>query len=231
MDDSVAQDHQLQALRPPWRKLPRTADGTSEPLAGRDRASSQRLTVVVGLVAALLIAVAAWVVAGREGLDQIGRGGINFSLLPKVGQAAPDVAVLLVDGKLVRLSDYRGQPVWLNFWGSWCPPCRAEMPDMEAAYEELAPRGLVMLAVSVDEPAAQADEFARLNHVTYLIASDPRRLATGSAYPITNFPTHILIDRDGIVRDVVLQELDKDEFLQHAATILAPPIEPTAEPS
>ncbi len=120
----------------------------------------------------------------------------------------------------MRLSDLRGHPVWLNFWGSWCPPCRAEMPEMQAAYEQLAPRGLVVLAVSLNEPMQQAADFAALNHVSFLVASDPRRLATGNAYPILNFPTHILIDKDGIVRDIVLAELDKQEIIDHAQAIL-----------
>jgi cytochrome c biogenesis protein CcmG/thiol:disulfide interchange protein DsbE len=181
--------------------------------------SRLRLLLIAGVVA-LVIMGATWFVGGREGFTQIGQGGVNLGLLPKVGEPAPDVIVALTDGELVRLSDFRGQPVWLNFWGSWCPPCRAEMPDMQAAYTELHPQGLVMLAVSLYEPMQAAADYAALNHVTYLIASDPRALATGKAYPIQNFPTHILIDKDGIVRDVVLAELDKDEFLAHAQTIM-----------
>jgi cytochrome c biogenesis protein CcmG/thiol:disulfide interchange protein DsbE len=140
--------------------------------------------------------------------------------LPKVGDPAPDFVVPLTDGKLVRLSDLRGHPVWLNFWGSWCPPCRAEMPDLQAAQEQLAPQGLVLLAVSLNEPTQAAADYAALNHVTFLVASDPRRVATGNAYPILNFPTHILIDKDGIVRDIVLAELTKEEIIAHAQAIL-----------
>ncbi len=145
---------------------------------------------------------------------------MNHSLLPKVGQAAPDFATVLSDGRLVRLSDFRGRPVWLNFWGSWCPPCRAEMPELQAPYEELHPAGLELLAVSLNEPPSAAFEYARLNGATFLVASDPRRLATGEAYPIANFPTHILIDRDGGDRDIVLAELDREEILEHARKIL-----------
>jgi cytochrome c biogenesis protein CcmG, thiol:disulfide interchange protein DsbE len=117
-------------------------------------------------------------------------------------------------------SIFRGHPVWLNFWGSWCPPCRAEMPDIEAAYEELQPRGLVWIAVSLNEPATQAAEFAARNHASILIASDPDRSDTGAAYPIANFPTHILIDKNGIVREVLIAAQSKEGIVEHAQKVL-----------
>ena len=171
---------------------------------------------------ALLIIAVAWLVGGRQGFDQIGLGGVNSKLLPSIGDPAPDFVTMLSDGRVVRLSDFRGQPVWLNFWGSWCPPCRSEMPDMEAAYKELEPRGLVMLAVALDEAPSASFEYAARNGATYLIGSDPDRQATGEGYPIVNFPTHILIDRDGVVREIVLAELNTEEFIAYAQTILAP---------
>ncbi len=185
-----------------------------------DGERTRRTRLVLGATVALAIVPGAWYVGGRKGFDQIGRGGMNRSLLPKVGQAAPDFATVLSDGRLARLSDFRGRPVWLNFWGSWCPPCRAEMPELQAAYEELHPAGLELLAVSLNEPPSAAFEYARLNGATFLVASDPRRLAAGEAYPIANFPTHILIDRDGVVRDIVLAEPDREEILERARTIL-----------
>ncbi len=178
--------------------------------------------MVAGLIMAVVIVAGAWIIGGSQGFDQLGLGGVNSTLLPKVGDVAPDFATILSDGRIVRLSDFRGQPVWLNFWGSWCPPCRVEMPDMEAAYKELSPRGLVMLAVALDEPPAASIDYAERNGATYLIASDPKRLSTGEGYPIVNFPTHILIDRDGIVRQIVLAELDKDGFLAYAEPLLGP---------
>ena len=128
---------------------------------------------------------------------------------------------MLGTGEVVRLSDFRGQPVWLNFWGSWCPPCRSEAPEMQAAYEALAPRGLVMLAVALDEPLSDAVAYAELNGLTYTIAGDPERQLTGEPYPIANFPTHILIDREGIVRDVILAELNQQQFIERAEPLLA----------
>lgn len=186
---------------------------------------SRRLTVAIGLALALAIVAGAWFVGGRQGFDEIGRAGINADYLPRVGEPAPDFAMTVVDRQgapiaRVRLSDFRGRPVWLNFWGSWCPPCRSEMPEIVAAYERLQPRGLVWLAVSLDEPAEDAAEYAALNGATFLVVSDPNRADTGSAYGIANFPTHILIDANGIVRALVIAAIDEDEIVAHAEQIL-----------
>jgi cytochrome c biogenesis protein CcmG/thiol:disulfide interchange protein DsbE len=180
---------------------------------------SQRARAVVGLLIALVIIAGSWYVGGRQGFDQVGRGGINRVLLPKVGEPAPDLVALAADDQVVTLAQFRGQPVWLNFWGSWCPPCRSEMPEMEAAFERLQPQGLVLLAVSLDESVDDAVSYARLNGATYQVAADPYRKGT-AAYPIANFPTHILIDREGIVRDVVLAELNEAQVVERAAAIL-----------
>ncbi len=193
--------------------------------AARLTAQSRHFTLVMALVVALGIVAAAWYVGGRQGFAQLGRGGVNLTLLPKIGDPAPDVVTTVVDYQgrpvvRVPLSAFRGRPVWLNFWGSWCPPCRAEMPEIQAAYERLQPKGLVWLAVSLDEPATDAASFAARNGATFLIASDQARADTGVSYPIANFPTHILIDKDGIVRDIVLAAIDEEEIVERAQTIL-----------
>jgi cytochrome c biogenesis protein CcmG, thiol:disulfide interchange protein DsbE len=196
-----------------------SAERDAEPPGRPARSSPAR--VVVGLLIAVIIIAGSWFVGGRQGFDQVGRGGINRVLLPKVGEAAPDLVALEAGEKVVTLSQFRGQPVWLNFWGSWCPPCRSEMPEMQAAYERLQPQGLVLMAVSLDESVDDAVSYAKLNGATYEVAADPYRKGT-AAYPIANFPTHILIDREGIVRDIVLAELNEEQFVERAAAILGP---------
>ena len=187
-----------------------------------DAWTTRRLVSVgLGLGLAVALLFGAWLMTGQQGFDRLGQGGVNLQLLPRVGDPAPDIVTMLGSGEIVRLSDFRGQPVWLNFWGSWCPPCRSEAPDMQAAHVELAPRGLVMLAVSLDEPLATAVDYAQLNGLTYLIAGDPERKLTGAAYPSVNVPTHILIDRDGIVQKVILSELNYEQFMTYGEALLA----------
>lgn len=182
--------------------------------------SDRKKQALAGLVVAVAILVLAWFVAGRDGLSDVGTGGINASLLPKVGDEAPDLVAISPQGDIVHLSDFRGQPVWLNFWGSWCPPCRAEMPDIQAAYEQLQPQGLTLLAVSLGDKPSEALNFAKLNGVTFDILLDPDRSLTSPTYPIYNFPTHIFIDENGIVRRIVLSEMSTDQAIAAAQSVL-----------
>jgi cytochrome c biogenesis protein CcmG/thiol:disulfide interchange protein DsbE len=185
-----------------------------------EKRQTNRATLLTGLGVALAIIVAAVLIGGRAGWDSIGEGGINRTLLPKVGTVAPDFVTEDVYGNPVRLSQFRGQPVWLMFWGSWCPPCRAEFPDIQAAYAELAPRGLRMLGVSLRESPLDAATYAARNGATFLVLSDPDETDTGASYPVLNFPTHIFIDRDGIIRAVVLEDLDTQQAIDEATRLL-----------
>jgi peroxiredoxin len=199
---------------------------TTQSVAGSSSAvrlnpSERRLRIALVLAIALSIVGAAWFIGGRQGFGDIGRGGINTELLPKVGQVAPDFTTHDVDGNVVSLSDFKGQPVWLNFWGSWCPPCRSEMPDVQAAYQQLALKGIVLLAISLDESPRKAAEFAQKNKATFTILSDPNRDNTGGSYPILNFPTHIFIDSTGVVQRVVLSDLSTEEALQFGNELIA----------
>jgi len=177
-------------------------------------------SAIVGLAVATLIVAAALMIGARSGWDSIGSGGINQTLLPKVGEVAPDFVTEDVFGNPVRLSQFRGQPVWLMFWGSWCPPCRAEFPDIQAAYAQLEPRGLRMLGVSMRESPLDAAAYAAANGATFLALSDPDERDTGSAYPIFNFPTHVFIDRDGVIRSIVLEDMDTEQAVAEANRLL-----------
>lgn len=185
-----------------------------------EKRSVPRRTALMGLGVAAVILIVAWLVADQAGLGDVGKGGINTSLLPKVGEPAPDFTAVSLDGEIVSLSDYRGEPVWINFWGAWCPPCRAEMPDIQAAYEELEPEGLVLLALSLGDPPSEAADFAAKVGVTFTVLLDPDRSLTSDAYPIYNFPTHIFIDEEGIVRKIVLSEMSKQQAIAAAGSII-----------
>lgn len=181
---------------------------------------SRMVRVGGSLLIAIVLVFSAWWVAGREGLGELGNGGVDASVLPTVGEMAPDFTVPDPLGNMHSLSDYKGQPVWINFWGSWCPPCRAEMPDLVAAYQQLKPQGIVMLAISLDEPGDVAQKYATQNGATFTILSDPSRSYTGADYGINNFPTHIFIDREGRIHRLVLKNLSAEEAIQYAEEII-----------
>jgi thiol-disulfide isomerase/thioredoxin len=98
----------------------------------------------------------------------------GFSVGLRAGDVAPDFVFSSFDGERLRLSDFRGQPVWLNFWASWCGPCRAEMPAMELKLREHADDNLVIVAVNNGERIESAERFLeRLDIDLGLYAYDP----------------------------------------------------------
>lgn len=196
---------------------------SSRPVQTSGAQLSRRQQITVGVVSLVVILIAAAYIGMNAGWSSIGQGGINRTLLPKVGEPAPDFTTEDVFGNPVSLSQFKGQPVWLMFWGSWCPPCRAEFPDLQAAYAKLEPRGLRMLGVSLRESPVDAAAYAGRNGATFLVLSDPDETDTGASYPILNFPTHIFIDKDGIVRAVVLEDMDEEQAIAAANTILDVP--------
>jgi peroxiredoxin len=176
---------------------------------------------VVGLALALAIVVAAWFIGGRAGFGEIGEGGINRQFLPEVGEAAPDFVALDSTATGVWLHDFKGKPVWLTFWGSWCPPCRSEMPEIEAAYKQLAPEGLVLMAVSVDEPFDVSLAFAQALGATFPILNVPDRDLIADRYDVYNYPTHIFIDENGIVQKIIPGQLDTETALAEGRALLS----------
>jgi len=191
--------------------------------------------VVIATVTGLVIILAAFWIARSQGMGELGDGGVNSHLLPKVGEPAPEFMTLYAtgDNEVFRLSELKGQPVWLNFWGSWCPPCRAEMPELQAAWEQLEPRGLVMIGASMKEDPKDSVAYAERVGATYPITVDPNYLTavanpeafpdlfeTASTWQIRNFPTHVFIDRDGIVRAVVIEQMDTETAIAHGEMIL-----------
>ncbi|HUG60999.1 MAG TPA: redoxin domain-containing protein [Methylomirabilota bacterium] len=171
---------------------------------------------------AAAIVFAAWWMGGRAGFDEIGSGGVNRKFLPRVGEVAPDMMALDVYQQPVLLSQFRGQPVWLTFWGSWCPPCRSEMPEIQQAYVSLAPQGVVLMAVSIDESMQESQEFAAVAGATFPILNVPERwLIAERGYDLYNVPTHIFIDAGGVVRTIIAGPVDEDSAMAAAETILA----------
>jgi cytochrome c biogenesis protein CcmG, thiol:disulfide interchange protein DsbE len=137
----------------------------------------------------------------------------------EVGQIAPDFALQSLDGKTIHLSDFRGQPVWINFWASWCPPCRDEMPRLEGSFLSHEADGLVILGVAVRDSPADARAFVKKVGVTYpIVLDEPGMIA--DQYRAVALPVHYWIDRDGIVRGWAIGELQLDQYESSLAKVL-----------
>jgi cytochrome c biogenesis protein CcmG/thiol:disulfide interchange protein DsbE len=120
---------------------------------------------------------------------------------PLIGHAAPEFTLADLDGTPVRLTGYRGRPVIVNFWASWCIPCRAEFPLLRDARQRHADDGLEVLGIVHDDDAASARAFAEENGAGWPILLDPED-AAWRAYGGLLLPLTFYIDREGVVRTV-----------------------------
>lgn len=128
--------------------------------------------------------------------------------------AAPAFTLRGEDGKTYRLADYRGKVVVLNFWATWCPPCRYEMPSMERAYKKVQDEGIVLLAINVGESEDEIFEFTGRYPVTFPLLLDSDG-AVIRRYGVIGLPTTFVIDPRGRVthRAVGGREWDDERLL------------------
>lgn len=129
--------------------------------------------------------------------SQVSNGGL-------VGNVAPDFTLTDMQGQQVSLSQFRGKVVVLNFWATWCPPCREEMPSMERLYREFESQGLVMLAVNVEANGKQmVAKFLQKTPHSFPILLDSDNIAQ-NAYGVFRFPESFIIDRNGVVVEKII---------------------------
>lgn len=118
-----------------------------------------------------------------------------------IEQPAPEFVLRSIDGENVRLSEHLGEVVLLNFWASWCGPCRQEMPKLDELNSKYHRAGLLLVGVNVDEEAPKALAMAQAMKVGYPLLMDPNK-DTVRAYQISVLPATVIIDREGVIRYV-----------------------------
>jgi peroxiredoxin len=132
---------------------------------------------------------------------------------PIIGQPAPDFELRALDGNVVKVSDLRGNVVWINFWASWCRPCRQELPDIQALYDEKRHGGLVVLAVNYEDSADVAREYASDLGMTMPVLLD----SGGDVYDqyrLQGLPDSFFIDREGNLATLHFGFLNEDKMRQ-----------------
>jgi peroxiredoxin len=120
-----------------------------------------------------------------------------------------DFSLPLLNGGTARLSAYKGTVVLLNFWATWCPPCRAEMPSMEIFYQRFKDQGLEILAVNGGEDNTTVQQFLQNNRYSFPILMDTKNEITGR-YEIKAIPTTFILDREGKVIVMIVGSLRWD---------------------
>jgi cytochrome c biogenesis protein CcmG/thiol:disulfide interchange protein DsbE len=191
------------------------AQATTVQEAPRPRSGPGRLStlIVVAVTGAIILAVAflanqpSSATSAGGGVTPVSLPGNATNAAPAIGQPAPDFTAQTADGKAFRLSDLKGQPVWLTFGASWCQACRAENPDIQATYDKVKASGVQVVQVYMAESAATVNDYAGRVGLTYLKVPDPdQRLA--DAYRILGIPTHYFIDSSGVLRAMKIGSLD-----------------------
>jgi len=160
-------------------------------------------TLLVLAVTATIVIVGAYMMdrpaSASPGLQAISLSGPTEGAPPKIGSPAQDFTAATVDGKKVSLSSYKGHPVWLTFGATWCAACKAEAPDIQAAYEKFQAKGVVVLSIWIREDSTTVKDFADRTGLTFPKVADPdTRIA--SAYRVYGIPAHFFIDKAGILR-------------------------------
>jgi cytochrome c biogenesis protein CcmG, thiol:disulfide interchange protein DsbE len=150
----------------------------------------------------VLVFGAAWIWASAAPPGDTASGQIPA---PQVGFLAPDFTLEDLEGNTYSLSDLRGRPILVNFWASWCPPCRAEMPAIQRTYQAYQEDGLLVLAVNAanQDSLAEASRFVEQHNLTFPILLD-RDGSVSRLYEVRSLPTSFFFDREGKIRDVVV---------------------------
>ncbi len=153
-------------------------------------------------VAALLVAVAI-AAAACGGTGAAASPGASLVIIgsPLIGKPAPALAGTTLDGKPFDLASLRGSPVIVNFWASWCGPCRDEFPLLADAEKRHAAEGLVVVGALFKDDADPARAFVAAQGATWATVADPDR-SIGGAWKVLAPPQTFFVDRDGVIRDV-----------------------------
>jgi peroxiredoxin len=165
----------------------------------RHRTSLFILILVLGLV---------WIALSAEG-----QVFPSSNPVPRRGFLAPDFELVNLNGDTVRLADYHGRPVILNYWASWCPPCRGEMPTFQKIYAQYESQGLVVLAVNSQESRSIAAGFSQSQNLTFITLLDEDG-AVSNRYQVDSLPTTFFINKTGYISDVVYGGPITEAYLQ-----------------
>ncbi len=137
--------------------------------------------------------------------------GSNPSVV-QIGEPAPDFQLKNLDGQSISLSALRGKPVLINFWATWCPPCRYEMPYLQQTYEEWSDR-VWLLAIDIGESPSTVEEFMQSNNLSLPVLLDTKKVAS-QKYNVTGIPTTLFIDEAGIIQGIKIGSFQSKEEIE-----------------
>lgn len=136
----------------------------------------------------------------------------------QVGDKAPDFTLTDLNGQRQQLSEYRGQGVFVNFWGTWCKPCEKEFPLMEKQYQNYKDQGVQILAVNIAQSDYEVKQYAEQKNLTFPIVIDKNK-SVMEAYNIRPLPTTMLINPDGDIVKIITGEMSEEDIRRYMEEI------------
>jgi DsbE subfamily thiol:disulfide oxidoreductase len=138
-----------------------------------------------------------------------------------VGSPAPDFTLNDLDGNPVSLRDLRGQVVFLNFWATWCPPCRAEMPEIESIHQKYKDKGVTVIGIDIRETVAEVRNYTEAGGYSWTFVID-RTGAVAADYAVSAIPASFFIDANGIIRAIHVGALTRGGMESRLAAAMEP---------
>ena len=169
------------------------------------------------LILVVFLAGLGWIWVNRVPAGEAVAAAASLPAAPAIGHPAPEVALANTGGQSFSLADLRGTPVVLNFWATWCPPCRAELPELQAASERLAGQ-VAIIGVNQAEAPADVLAFASQLELTFEIPLDVQMEAS-RRYQVRSLPTTFFIDRSGVIRQMQVGPLTEATLSQQLRSI------------
>lgn len=169
---------------------------------------------------AILVLGAGWIWVSSDNENETDSAG-TIETAPQKGFLAPDFTLETMNGTQLSLSDFRGQVVLVNFWATWCPPCRSEMPGMEKVYQELQDQGFMVLAINVahQDSLSDATYFVETQGFSFPILLDKEGFAS-QQYQLRTLPTSFIVDQDGIIQHVNIGAIKETALLAKIESLL-----------
>ncbi|MGG0657753.1 thiol-disulfide oxidoreductase ResA [Rummeliibacillus pycnus] len=141
----------------------------------------------------------------------------NVQLL-KVGDDAPNFSLVDLNGETHKLSDYKGQGVLLNFWGTWCKPCKKEMPAINEQYKQFKDQGVQVLGINIAQPDLEVSSFTDKLGVEFPILLDKTK-SVMRVYNVDPLPTTVLIDKNGKIVKIITGEMTETDIKKYLTSI------------
>jgi cytochrome c biogenesis protein CcmG, thiol:disulfide interchange protein DsbE len=163
------------------------------------------------IVAVLLLAITGYGIWNALAAEKAKEVGLS------VGNVAPDFSLQTLNGKTVHLSDFRGKPVIVNFWTTWCPPCKKEMPDMEKFYRNYHSEvELLAVHLTSQDTRENVKSFVNEYQLSFPVVLDEKKKAL-ELYHIQTIPTSYIIDKDGVIRKKIVGPMTYEQMVEITA--------------